>query len=115
MRAALKRVVQDDDVTAAHVDGVDGRAHRERHRAEMHRHVIALRNRLAVGVVDGAGVVEPLFDIGREPGAAQRDAHLLGDGEVDVLEDLKVDWISGMYAHRSHSPFDQRETPIPAE
>ena len=48
-------------------DGVDRRAHRQRHRAEVHGHVIALRDRLARRVVDRARVVEPLLDVRREP------------------------------------------------
>ena len=86
-----------DDVAGLHGRVIDGRAHRQRHRAQVHRHVVALRDRLAVGVVDGARVVEPLLDVGREAGAAQRDAHLLGDGDEQVLEDLELDGIDALH------------------
>ena len=60
----------------------------------MHRHVIAHGDDLARGVEHGAGVVAALLDIGRERSAAQRRAHLLGDGVVEVLEDFEFDRIS---------------------
>src|SRR5215813_875023 len=64
----------------------------------MHGHVIALRDRLAAGVVDRAGIVEPLLDVGRKAGAPKRHAHFLRHRKKQVLEDLEVD---GIGAHRS--------------
>jgi hypothetical protein len=100
MRAALERIVQHHDVAGLHPHGVYCGAHRERHGAQVHGHVVALRDRLAVGVVDGARVVQPLLDVRGKPRAAQRDPHFLGNREEDVLEDLEFDRIS---AHRSRS------------
>jgi hypothetical protein len=59
----------------------------------MHGHVIAHGNHFAVRVKDRAGVVSPLFDIGRKRGPPQSGAHLLGNGVINVLEDFQLDGI----------------------
>ena len=93
MRAATKRIVQNDDVARLHRQMIDGRAHGQRHRAKMHRQMITLRDGLARGVIDRAGVVETLLDVRREAGAAERDSHLFRDGDEEVFEDFELDWI----------------------
>ena len=103
VRAALERIVQHDDVTRLHRAGVDRGSHRQRHRAQMHGHVIALRDRVAMAVVDRARVVETLLDVRREAGLPERDAHLISDGEKEVLEDLELD---GMDARRDAGRHD---------
>ena len=60
----------------------------------MNRHVIAHGDDLAARVEDGAGVVAPLLNIGRERSAAQRRAHFFGDGVVEVLEYFEFDGIA---------------------
>jgi len=60
----------------------------------MHRHVIAHGDDLAPRIEDSAGVVTPLFDIGRERCAAECGSHFFGDGVVEVLEDLEFDGIA---------------------
>ena len=67
---------------------------RHGHGAQVHRHVVAHGDDLACGIEDGAGVVAALFDVGREGGAAQGGAHLLGNGVVEVLEDFEFDGIA---------------------
>ena len=93
VRAAPVRVVEHHHVAGPHVDLVDGGPHGERHRAEVHRDVIGLCDGLAARVVDGARVVAPLLDVGREPRSAERDPHLLGDRHEQVLEHLELDRI----------------------
>ncbi len=66
----------------------------------MHGEVVTLGDGLTGGVVDGAGVVEALFDVGREAGAAKGYSHLLGDGDEEVFEYFEFDWIK---THRSPS------------
>ena len=45
-------------------------------------------------VIQRTGVVKTLFDVGRKAGAAQRDTHLLGNGDKEVLEDFELNGIS---------------------
>src|SRR5271154_3261543 len=66
----------------------------------MHGKMVALRNGLPGGVVDGAGVVEALFDVGREAGATKGHSHLFGYGDEEVFEYFEFDWIK---THRSPS------------
>ena len=60
----------------------------------MHRHVVAHGDDLGVGVEDRAGIIAPLFYVGRERGAAQGGAHFFGDRVEDVLEDFQFDGIA---------------------
>ena len=81
MGAARERVVEDDLLAggdAVEAEGVDGGAHRCRHRAEVHGDVLGLHEQLAVGGEEGGRAVGPLLDVGREGGAPQDGAHLLG-------------------------------------
>ena len=86
MRAALKRIVEDRDIARSERECVDGVAHGEGHRAQMHRHVVAHRDGLATGIVDGARVIAALLDVGGKCGLAEHRAHFLGDGNEDVAE-----------------------------
>ena len=91
MRSAPERIVQHHDIARLHDEGVDGRPNRQRHGAEVNGHVIALGDRLAPCVIHRARIIEPLLDVRREARPAQRHAHLLGDREIEVLEDFEVD------------------------
>ena len=73
------------------VDTLDGAPDRKRHGSEMDRQVVALGDGLSRAVEHGAGEVLALLDVGRERGPAERDAHLLGDGDEEALEDLELD------------------------
>ena len=77
--AAEVGVVEDDDVA-----GLEwGEGHRGGdalgHGAEVDGDMRGLGDEAAVGVEDGAGVVAALLDVGRVRGAAEGDAHLVGD------------------------------------
>src|SRR5205085_10538132 len=60
-----------------------------RHRAEMDGHVVALRDDSAPSVEDGARIVAPLFDVGREGRAPECDAHLFCDRSVERAIDFE--------------------------
>ena len=96
-----KRIVEHHDVAGLEGTVLDCRLYRERHGAEMHRHVIALGNRAATAIVNGAGIVETLLDVRGEPGAAQRHAHLFGNRDEEVLEHFELDGIDGARAHET--------------
>ena len=87
VRAAEIGVVQDRDVARGPGGERLHRAHRLRHRAEVHRDMGGLRQQSALGVEDRAGVVLALLDVGRERGVAQRRAHLFGRGGDERVED----------------------------
>ena len=63
----------------------------------MHGHVVAHGDDFTVCSEDGAGVVAALFDVGRKCSASQGCAHLLGDGVVEIFENLEL---NGVSAHR---------------
>src|SRR5262249_15202942 len=69
MRPASERVVEDGNVARSEVEGGASGGYGGRHRAKMHGHVIAHGQNVAVGVVDGAGVVAALLDVRRKRGA----------------------------------------------
>ena len=47
----------------------------------------------AVRVEDRAGEIEPLLDVDAGRGRLERDAHFLGDGHEQIVEDLEPDGI----------------------
>ena len=96
MRASHKRIIQDHLNAVAHhfrVDlkvgpsGGDG----QRRRAYVHGDVSGVLDHPAFGVEEGAGEVAPLFDVGRERGAHEQLAHLLGDALQPLAVDLQVE------------------------
>ena len=98
--AAGVGVVEDGDVAGREVDCGDGGRNRHGHGAEMHGHMVAHGDDTRPAVEDCAGVVAAFFDVGRERGAAQGCAHLLGDGVDGALEDGEFDWIDdGVRGH----------------
>ena len=57
----------------------------------MHGHVVAHGDDSSLPVEDCAGVVAALLYVGRERGAAQGSAHLLGDGMNGAVKDSEFD------------------------
>jgi hypothetical protein len=58
-------------------------------------HVIAHGDNFALAVENCAGIIAPLFDVGRKCGPPQRRSHLFRYGVKDVFEDFEFDWICG--------------------
>ena len=101
VRAAEVGVVEGDDVAGGEVEALEGGGDGSGHGAEVDGDVGGLRDHVAVGVKEGAGVVLALLDVRGEAGAAEGDAHLLGDGGEEVLEDLEG---YGVYGHFPLAP-----------
>ena len=99
--AAEVGVVEGDDVAGVELEALEGGGDGSGHGAEVDGDVGGLRDHVAVWVKEGAGVVLALLDVGGEAGAAKGDAHLLGDGGEEVLEDLEG---YGVYGHFSLAP-----------
>ena len=99
--AAEVGVVEGDDVAGVELEALEGGGDGSGHGAEVDGDVGGLRDHVAVGVKEGAGVVLALLDVGGEAGAAEGDAHLLGDGGEEVLEDLEG---YGVYGHFALAP-----------
>ena len=55
--------------------------------------MVSLRHHVGLSIENRAGVVAPLFDIGREGGALKSRSHLLRDGMEQALEDFKLNGI----------------------
>jgi hypothetical protein len=72
---------------------LNGRSDGHGHRATMHGHVVAHGNDLAARVEDGARVIAALLNVGRKRSAAERSAHLLSDGVVEVFENFEFNGI----------------------
>jgi hypothetical protein len=89
VRASGERIVEHEDVGSLRVVLHD-RRDRIRHRAEVDRDVLGLRDHAAALVEERRGAVAPLLDVGGERGADERGAHLLGDGPEGVSENLEL-------------------------
>ncbi len=61
----------------------------------MHRNMGGIGNQFAIGIKDGAGKIEPVFDVGRPRRSLQSVAHLFGDVHEAVVEDFQQDRIHG--------------------
>src|SRR5215471_13797496 len=57
----------------------------------MHRHMVAHRDRLSIGVIHGAGIVAALFDVGGVRTAPQHDAHFFGNRNQQMAEQFEFD------------------------
>ena len=99
--AAEVGVVEGDDVAGVELEALERGGDGSGHGAEVDGDVGRLRDHVALGVKEGAGVVLALLDVGGEAGAAKGDAHLLGDGGEEVLEDLEG---YGVYGHFLPAP-----------
>ena len=94
MSPATEWVIQHDDVAIVNRAGFDGGGDRHRHRSQMHRHVIAHGDYLAFAVENRAGIIAPLFDVGRKCRSPKGSTHFFRDGMVDALEDFQFDGIA---------------------
>jgi hypothetical protein len=86
-------IIEDDHVPWPEVAALDGGLDGERHRAQMHGHVIALGNHLPGRVEQSARIVAPFLDIGRKRGAFQRGAHFFRNRMKQAFEDFELDGI----------------------
>ena len=98
MRAAPIRVIQ--DISIAWADSapipalpscIDDPPDAFAHRTQVHRDMRRVGDQRALRVEDGAGEVEPFLDVDARRRRLKRDAHLLGDGHEQVVEDLEPD------------------------
>ncbi len=94
MSSSAKRIVEHDHISRGEWASCNGGLHRHRHRPQMHRHVVAHGDHMAVGVKHSAGVIPALFYVGRECRAAQGRAHFFGDRMKNVLEDFQFDRVT---------------------
>ena len=91
VRSAGEGIVDDEDIaelgpTLAHRrDGL-------RHRAQVNRDVLGLRDHSAVGREERRRAVSPLLDVGGERGADEHGAHLLRDRPERTAENLELDF-----------------------
>src|ERR1700675_2705493 len=60
----------------------------------MYGHVVAHSDDPAGGVEHGAGVIAALFDVRGERSTAKGGAHLFGNREIEVLENLEFDGVT---------------------
>lgn len=91
MRAAAKGIVKHGDIAACERKSIERSAHRHRHGAEMHRHVIAHRDNFTIGIEERTGIIATLLYVRRKRGASKRCAHFLRDGVENTLENFKFD------------------------
>ena len=89
--AAVVGRVEHVDVAGFHLAGVlaNHRTYRFAHRSKVHRHVRRIGDEFARLVEHRAGKIQALLDIHRVGGVGQTQAHLLGDGHVEVVENLQ--------------------------
>ena len=107
VRAAVVGRIQHVDVAGPHPPpvGPPRRHHRPdavAHGAQMHRHVRRIGDQGAVPVEQGAGEVQSLLDVHRIGRVLQSDAHLLGDGHEQVVEQLQADGIEAGVPRLAH-------------
>ena len=90
MRPTRVRVVEDPDLAGLRVAGHHG-GHGLRHRAEVDRDVLGLRDHPALLVEQRRRAVVPLLDVRGERAADQHRSHLLGDRDELGADHLKLD------------------------
>ena len=98
MRSTAERVVQNRDVARPKIERLRGVLYRERHRTQMHGHVIAHCHRFAGGVVNGTRIIAAFFDIRRKRRLAQHRAHLFRDRDQQMPEELQFNWIRSLHS-----------------
>ena len=75
----------------------------------MYGHVIAHGKNLAVGIVNGTGIIAAFFYVGRKCGAPKDGAHFFGDGVEDIFEYFQPCWVG--FANRfTHKIFWARSS-----
>lgn len=93
MGSALERVVQNGDIAGLQFERLACVIDRQRHRAQVHRHVVAHGNGVSARVIDGTGVVAALLDVRRERRLAEDGAHFLGNRSEQMTEQLQFDGV----------------------
>ena len=91
VRAAGVRVVEHEHVAGRGVVA-HHRGDRVRHRPQVDGDVLGLGDHPATLVEDRGRAVAPLLDVGREGGADEHRAHLLGDRAQRAAENLELDF-----------------------
>lgn len=84
------------------------------HGAEVDGDVGSVGDEVALGVEERAGEVEAFLDVDGLGGVLQSDAHLLGDGHEEVVEDLQEDGVhlrAGGHARGAGGDPVQEEVP----
>src|SRR5580698_99570 len=104
MSPAGERIVENRDVTWLQFKALNRGAYRQWGRAEMDGDMGRLCGKLAFGVEEGAGIVAPFFDIRREAGLAQHDAHFLGDCSETVVHHGERYGVEGHRVSRCRLP-----------
>ena len=96
MRAAAIGIVQDIGIPAPDAAPVpslpariDDSSDALAHRPEVHRNVRSVCDKSALVVKNRAGEVEPFLDVDAGGGGLKSDAHLLGNGHEEVVEDFE--------------------------
>src|SRR5437867_11719012 len=97
VRAAFVWIVKNDHVARIDRPVLDRSFHGERHRSQMHRHVVALCDHVSTMIEDGAGIISPFFDIRRKRRALQRGAHLFRNRVKQTFDYFEPHWI-GFYS-----------------
>lgn len=64
-----------------------------RHGAEMHGNMGRLGDKITAGVKDGAGKIPSFLDVGGKGGAGENNAHFLGNGGKELIEDFNFDYV----------------------
>ena len=96
VHAALVGIVDQDAVAglqALGAVGADGARHQVGQRAQVGGLGEGLGDGAQLAIEEGAREVAARLDVGRVGGAAERGAHLLGDGEQPVADDLEANGI----------------------
>src|SRR5258705_10383436 len=93
MRPARKRIVQRNNVAGFKLDLAQCSGDSHRHGAEMYRHVIALRNYLALRIEDCAGVIPALLYVRRKRSTAQSNPHLFSNRSEQPAIDFERGWV----------------------
>ena len=95
MSAAVVGVVEGVNVAGAEgvALGADQALDAFAHGTEVDGNVGGVGDELPVGVEDGAGEVETLFDVDGGAGVLQGDAHFFRDRPEEVVEDFEADGV----------------------
>ena len=91
MAAAVEWVVGHDHIARCKRVGGKDMPQGHGHGAEMDRDMGRLGDEVAPAVKDGAGKIPPFLDIGGKGGAGEDNAHFLGNGGKELVEDFNFD------------------------
>ena len=101
MRAAPKGIVEDIGIAAQHTSAImglvvsiasarfDNALNAVAHRSKMDRNMRRIGNESAAGVKQSAGKIEPFLNVHRGRGGLQHNAHFLGDGHEQIVENFE--------------------------